>query len=63
MTTTTETKKNLDKEVIEYFEQTGQLFPEVFGLDSNLIRELIDAIPEKCSNLIEALKEAKSLGE
>lgn len=56
MKTTTETEKNLDKKVLDYFNQTGKLFPEVLQLDPDMIKELIDAIPNGYTSLINQLR-------
>ena len=46
------TTKDFDLKVIDYFNTTKQLHPEVCDLDSGTISELIDAIPKGNQELV-----------
>jgi hypothetical protein len=56
---TNEIAKHIDlSEVVENdFAQTGKLRPEISGLDPDVIRELIDAVPDLNKELIQALRD------
>lgn len=47
--------EGIDREVIDYFDRTGELLPEIEGWNSDQIEELIDAIPNGNQKLVETL--------
>jgi transcriptional regulator of met regulon len=53
------TAKHIDfsEIVIEHFNQTGELHPDILAHDSDdLIKELVDAIPEENKELLRVLR-------
>ncbi len=50
------THVDLSEAVISHFHETGELLPETRKLSRGVVGELIDAIPDTESALIEALK-------
>ena len=54
---TTANNIDLSERVVNNFARTHKLGPEVLSLDSGVIEELIDAIPDTNSELIIALED------